>query len=422
MSEFRKRILWTFGLAPFNIVIVYVGRQVLRYWGILDPFAAWLGGWLKVHVTPPQAEWTIAATISAVGYGAALYFIWRHFHRPLVATGEGAKVGQSIKEVLEAPIAAHNAPKNPDGAFDWKGLLEAVNAFCDPELVWRRNKYIQTIENSTERSHEIEREMQTLYDAAPGGGFRNRPDEEKKYNELRERLERFATLKSFSETGLRDYWELLRGDLGQKLVSGDLIAKGYAEPYKGGSDEVLIKASEWRMLTVSPYDGTAMKKIGLPSIVYSGVEIARPIPPALEIIFDRANPARKFWSLEQSKDENGKPVPHLHWEYRASIKNKSSKTLRNVKVTVEAIGDMPRRAEPSYFDINKKPLVDLNPGEDTLAVIRRWFNPPIVVGMVCGGAYGPIKMTASADDVPMVAKLFWFEPEATPMILEIKFE
>jgi hypothetical protein len=141
--------------------------------------------------------------------------------------------------------------------------------------------------------------------------------------------------------------------------------------------------------------------------------------PPLEIIFDASNPSRKFWSIEPMRDESGKQVPGTFWEYRAIIKNTSPKTLRNVKATVEAIGPMPSRPEPSQFDINKKHLIDLNPDEEALVLIRRWFNPPRVAGMACGtDIYGPIKMTASANDVPPTIKLFHFDPEQTPMIFE----
>jgi hypothetical protein len=136
-----------------------------------------------------------------------------------------------------------------------------------------------------------------------------------------------------------------------------------------------------------------------------------------EIIFNPANPGRRFWSIEQMKDENGNQIAGTFWEYRAAIKNKSARTVRNVKVTVEAIGAMPTRPVHSNFDINKKNFIDLTPNEEMLAVIRTWFNPPLVQGMVIGeGAYGPIKMTASADDVLPTTKVFQFDPMQTPMI------
>jgi hypothetical protein len=111
----------------------------------------------------------------------------------------------------------------------------------------------------------------------------------------------------------------------------------------------------------------------------------------LEIIFDPTNPSKKFWSIEQMRDENGKQIAGSFWEYRAAIKNKSARTVKNVKVTVEAIGIMPTRPIHSNFDINKKTFIDLTPNEETLAIIRTWFNPPLVQGMAIGeGIYGPL--------------------------------
>jgi len=81
----------------------------------------------------------------------------------------------------------------------------------------------------------------------------------------------------------------------------------------------------------------------------------------LRISFDTTNPNKKFWSLEPMKDVIGKQVAGSVWEYRAMISNDSPRTVRNVKVVVEAIGAMPTRPELSPFDLNKKPIIDLNP-------------------------------------------------------------
>jgi hypothetical protein len=55
--------------------------------------------------------------------------------------------------------------------------VDAIDAFCDPEIVRRRNEYSEAFQNAYTRGHEIESEMRALYDAVPGGGFRNRPDD-----------------------------------------------------------------------------------------------------------------------------------------------------------------------------------------------------------------------------------------------------
>jgi hypothetical protein len=102
------------------------------------------------------------------------------------------------------------------------------------------------------------------------------------------------------------------------------------------------------------------------------------------------------------------------------VRNNSANTVRNVKVTVEAIGPLqPTRPELSVFDVNKQQLTDLHSREENLFIIRRWSNPPIEEGMMIGGAYGPIKVTVSGDDVLPVTKLFRFDPSEQPMIVEI---
>jgi hypothetical protein len=139
----------------------------------------------------------------------------------------------------------------------------------------------------------------------------------------------------------------------------------------------------------------------------------------LLIMFDHRNPNRKFWSIEPVRDEAGKQIQGSYWEYRAIVKNSSASTVRNVRVLVEATGPLPTRPEQPVFDIDRKPVRDLAPEEEALAVIRVWYNPPVVEGMVCGDdVYGPIKMIAHGDDVQPKTKLFHFNPERTPMIWE----
>jgi hypothetical protein len=139
----------------------------------------------------------------------------------------------------------------------------------------------------------------------------------------------------------------------------------------------------------------------------------------LEITFDAANPLNRFWSLEPLRDEKGSPQGAF-WQYRALLKNRSAQTLRNVRVTVEGIGAMPTRPEPSIFDLNKQAVIDLPPGGETLVTIRTWSQPHIRAGYAIGpGIYGPIKMTAHADDTTPAIKYFEFDYMNTPMIWEI---
>ncbi|HEV2548221.1 MAG TPA: hypothetical protein VGU20_12855 [Stellaceae bacterium] len=580
MSDTGKKIAWTVALSIPGAILSVILRRAFQAWGIFNPFADWLGGWLTAHVTAAQAEWTVAALVAVLAYLLLLSLVWRHHSRAAstVSSTDGAALPKSIHEAAEqktqpdygiefgtgnrfetiqhaahsatrilrvriknntdkpvsncaiyadeiAPhpemlvgaallvkdqtlfprgelfvdVAAYNEgsktrpagdhmrllipppigfwnaqevgklPKaehllwikvmaagefiaaaqcrlwidetgrlrlegtntersaslqqgslqNENVSIEWLGMVDAINAFCDPELVFRRNRYEQGFQNAHWRCFEIEKEMKGINDSLTVGEFDGRPDALKRYNELQQTLEKHSTIARLSQDGLRDTWVEIRDDLCRRLVSGELTAQGFVEPYIGGRSEVSIRPGEWRILTINSHDSTAVRRSDVSAVVYSGVQIARPTPPPLEIVFDQSNPGKKFWSLEQNKDANGNGVDGFHWEYRVEIRNASPKTLRNVKVAVEAIGEMPTRPEPSYFDYNKQQVIDLDPGRGALTVLRTWYHPQIVAGMVCGGAYGPVKMTVSADDIGSTTKLFWFQPESTPMISEI---
>jgi hypothetical protein len=138
----------------------------------------------------------------------------------------------------------------------------------------------------------------------------------------------------------------------------------------------------------------------------------------LVILYDIINPNHRFYSIETHTDSaTGKQG--THWEYRALIKNTAFETIKNVKVIVECIGPMPTRPEQSVFTIDRKPLRDLAPQEEALAVIRVWFNPIRVAGVALGeDIYGSIKMIAYGDNVQPRTKIFHFDAEKIPAVYE----
>ena len=174
------------------------------------------------------------------------------------------------------PDVAALWPTAATASLKWLGLNEGIDAFCDPELVSRRNRYREIFTSACDKTHQIEKGMRDLVQAVPGGSWEGRQDDLKKYNELRERLERISSLAVHAETGLCDTWNELRDDIVQKLISGALAAQGFGEPYAAGKTEIQIKPSEWRVLTVNPPAGTAVKKTD-PTVIYSGVQIAQAI-------------------------------------------------------------------------------------------------------------------------------------------------
>jgi len=141
----------------------------------------------------------------------------------------------------------------------------------------------------------------------------------------------------------------------------------------------------------------------------------------LEIIFDQSNPARRFWSMESMKSETGTVIPY--WEYRADIKNKSDKTIRNVSVTTEHIGLVPQRPADQVFDKIRKTTCDIKPRCSELVPVLRWPIPGNLPGTLAGSSaleYGPIKITASADDVLPTVRIFQFDYQEEPMLFNEK--
>jgi hypothetical protein len=149
----------------------------------------------------------------------------------------------------------------------------------------------------------------------------------------------------------------------------------------------------------------------------SSFRLAGGVPP-LEIIFDPNNPSMLFWSMESPEYENGKPKSMPYWEYRVEIKNNSTKTLRNVSLTTAFIGPMPQRPADQPFDKIKKPSCDIKPWCSELVPVIRWPIPEIQPGMLIGEDYGPIKVTASADDTKPSIRIFKFDYQRTPMLFD----
>jgi hypothetical protein len=73
---------------------------------------------------------------------------------------------------------------------------------------------------------------------------------------------------------LRRIWADLREDIGGKLESGELAAKGILAPYLAGKGETEIAPHEWRLLTIDPVKEQAIEKNG-GAVKYIGVVIRK---------------------------------------------------------------------------------------------------------------------------------------------------
>ena len=147
-------------------------------------------------------------------------------------------------------------------------------------------------------------------------------------------------------------------------------------------------------------------------------------PPAaaLQIHFDSSNPAKRFWSSESPRDKDGNQLPGIFHEYRVAIFNPTARTVRNVGVTVESLGLSGLRPYDAWFDKDRSARRDINPGCFELVPVLRWPHPKRQPGMLAEPSsligYGPLLVTASADDVAPATRQFWFSPEREPMLFD----
>lgn len=144
-------------------------------------------------------------------------------------------------------------------------------------------------------------------------------------------------------------------------------------------------------------------------------------PSLLEILFDPTNPARRFWSLESIPNPNNFEQHIPFNEYRVEIRNRSrTKTITNITVITEHIGPMPIRPALKQSDLTKQNIFTLDPGCSVLVPILRW---PVYkfAGMLAGDtalAYGPIRISASGENVKVVERVFNFDWQREPMIFD----
>lgn len=73
----RPKFFLTILFALIGAALSTIFRQAFQAWGIFNPLADAIGGWLNMHVVAGQAEWTVAAFLGACLYAFALFLIWR---------------------------------------------------------------------------------------------------------------------------------------------------------------------------------------------------------------------------------------------------------------------------------------------------------------------------------------------------------
>jgi hypothetical protein len=105
MSNIARKVLWSIGLSIPSAAIGVILRGVFQAWGIFDPFSQWLGGWLKMHITTAQVEWTVAAGMALLAYAGLLWIVWRYHRAPTpIIIGDQANFRGEVASLQAEPV------------------------------------------------------------------------------------------------------------------------------------------------------------------------------------------------------------------------------------------------------------------------------------------------------------------------------
>lgn len=149
-------------------------------------------------------------------------------------------------------------------------------------------------------------------------------------------------------------------------------------------------------------------------------ELARLKRSPLEIFFDPANPQRRFWSF------NRWLIPQTDTlesgvEYRVEIRNISTETAYDVRVTVENRGETTSLPGDAKFISNGTQTCDIHPGASEFVKVFLAPPNPNQPGTLSGPSsesYGPVVIRASARDVAATSRTFKLDPFKEPVIFD----
>lgn len=110
----RGRIALTAGGLILSAPASYVVQRALGAWAVLDGISDGLGKWLKIHVPPATAGWTIALALVLALYGLLLWSVWRPRH---VHDG-GLKAGSAPVAATEAALIRGREVSNSTATED----------------------------------------------------------------------------------------------------------------------------------------------------------------------------------------------------------------------------------------------------------------------------------------------------------------
>ena len=146
MPDVAKKIVGSVLLSIPSAIGGLVAREVLQTWGVFSPFSEWLGGWLKMHVSPPQAGWTVAGIITLAAYAALLWLVWKRHRIPQATNGGLAGISKQPSFSSQSPAATQKDAELA-AALDtnrYMTVYEVINYLADDSEWGERTRRTRT--------------------------------------------------------------------------------------------------------------------------------------------------------------------------------------------------------------------------------------------------------------------------------------
>jgi hypothetical protein len=229
--------------------------------------SAW-AHWLGVQSVPPWLSTPTADTRVIWGaLGVSVVYAFLVWAVPAIRQARAPALGRP-------PLAVES---RKDVGI-WKSAPEAVEAFAEADLIASRDEWQKKLDDVLTIGHEAEDKLTALNKKLAKGilGI----DDTKELNITRRKAEVAALQSNIAKDELRQAWDALRLDVEAKLLSGNLVARGFRVPHIAGSSEVEILPAEWRILTLQNVKSEAFSKTS-GAMIYEGIVIWEKIAPAI---------------------------------------------------------------------------------------------------------------------------------------------
>ena len=158
MPDVARKIIWSVLLSIPPAIGGLVAREVLQTWGVLSPFSEWLGGWLKMHVSPPQAGWTVAGIVTLATYAALLWLVWKRHRIPQATNSALAGISEQLSFSSQSTSATQKAAE-PEAVLITNRYMTAYEAlhYLADDLEWgdQIRQYVKETERFTFRKNPL---------------------------------------------------------------------------------------------------------------------------------------------------------------------------------------------------------------------------------------------------------------------------